>query len=347
MVGTPRLITDQNENLVARHDFIPFGEEIQNGVAGRNGNFGSASNVTQAFTGQESDGGTVQLDYFNARHLSAVLGGFVQPDPMNAGADITRPQSWNAYAYVLGNPLGLVDPSGMTTITKIPATIYGSYCNLDGLSSPCGLTGSLLANGSAAICPNNICGQFGTDSNGQTTYYQFSSYAGGLSGYVPFGLQPYEIQETAFGNTYTSYGNIISTGDSGTGWQGLDTLLVEVPNPAFLTRRQAVAKIRNGHPPLFRYNLTGTRYCGPGYKGGDPTSGLGQLCQQHDACYEQNGLSFIDNLGTMAHIGSSGVLNAVHACNQELCAGLPRINPANSQEAGNIFIVGAPFGCVP
>jgi len=35
-------------------------------------------------------------------------------DPGNAGADVTDPQTWNGYGYVLGNPLGLVDPSGMS-----------------------------------------------------------------------------------------------------------------------------------------------------------------------------------------------------------------------------------------
>ncbi len=136
MVGTPRLITDQNQNVVARHDFIPFGEEIQNGVADRNGSFGFASNVTQAFTGQESDCGTVQLDYFNARHLSAVLGGFVQPDPGSAGADIANPQSWNAYAYVLGNPLGMVDPSGKDTQCGPGRYFTGEGCS----GPPSGLT---------------------------------------------------------------------------------------------------------------------------------------------------------------------------------------------------------------
>ena len=106
-IGSVRLITDQNASVVGRHDYVPYGEEIFSGTGGRSGNgFGSDATVAQMFTGQARDGGTAVLDYFNARHLSAVLGSFTQPDPGNAGADITRPQSWNAYGYVLGNPLG-------------------------------------------------------------------------------------------------------------------------------------------------------------------------------------------------------------------------------------------------
>jgi RHS repeat-associated protein len=113
MLGSPRMITDQNQNLVARHDYIPFGEEIMNGTAGRNGNFGYSSGVTQGFTGQESDGGTASLDFFQARHLSGVLGRFVQPDPGHAGAKIANPQSWNGYGYVANNPLAFTDSTGM------------------------------------------------------------------------------------------------------------------------------------------------------------------------------------------------------------------------------------------
>jgi hypothetical protein len=52
------------------------------------------------------------LDFFQARYFGAALGRFTSPDPENAGADFTNPQSWNAYAYVLGNPLANVDPTG-------------------------------------------------------------------------------------------------------------------------------------------------------------------------------------------------------------------------------------------
>lgn len=54
---------------------MPNGEELLLGQAGRvSGNkFGSNGNVAQMFTGQERDGGTANLDYCHARHLSAVL----------------------------------------------------------------------------------------------------------------------------------------------------------------------------------------------------------------------------------------------------------------------------------
>lgn len=57
---------------------------------------------------------TPNSDFFNARYFSAAAGSFLRPDPANAGASLANPQSWNGYAYALGNPLAFVDPSGMS-----------------------------------------------------------------------------------------------------------------------------------------------------------------------------------------------------------------------------------------
>ena len=41
-------------------------------------------------------------------------GRWISPDPLGVGAvDITTPQSWNRYAYVLNNPLIFTDPLGL------------------------------------------------------------------------------------------------------------------------------------------------------------------------------------------------------------------------------------------
>jgi RHS repeat-associated protein len=113
LLGTVRLVTDGQHNVVARHDYAPFGQEIPAGVGGRTNFWAASDSVNQKFTGYERDGET-SLDFAQARYMSSGLGRFMSPDPANAGADFTNPQSWNAYAYVLGNPLGNVDPSGMS-----------------------------------------------------------------------------------------------------------------------------------------------------------------------------------------------------------------------------------------
>ena len=126
-LGSVRLVMDQNGNVVARHDYLPFGEEIAGGQAGRTSQFGATDGVRQRFTGQERDGETVpNLDYFHARSLSAEQGRFLSPDPANVGADPYNPQSWNGYAYVNNNPLALVDPSGMCA--SAVATNYDPQC---------------------------------------------------------------------------------------------------------------------------------------------------------------------------------------------------------------------------
>lgn len=63
------------------------------------------------FTGKEWDAET-GLDYFGARYLSASVGRFTSPDPLMASANTSNPQTWNRYAYVLGNPLAFVDVNG-------------------------------------------------------------------------------------------------------------------------------------------------------------------------------------------------------------------------------------------
>lgn len=111
-LGTTRMVTDQNGNVVARHDYMPFGEEIVAGEAGRTGLWGSSDNANQKFTGQYRDSET-NLDFFNARYFGSGLGRFTSVDPLNAGADLSDPQTWNAYSYVRNNPLSNTDPLGL------------------------------------------------------------------------------------------------------------------------------------------------------------------------------------------------------------------------------------------
>ena len=111
-LGSTRLVTDIGASVVGRHDYVPFGQEIPGGWAGRNSDWGANDSVNQKFTGQERDADT-NIDYFKARYYGSLQGRFTTPDSYAGSMDISNPQSFNRYAYVLGNPLGNTDPSGM------------------------------------------------------------------------------------------------------------------------------------------------------------------------------------------------------------------------------------------
>jgi RHS repeat-associated protein len=115
-LGTTRLVTDQNGNVVGRHDYLPFGEEILANTAYRNGQWGTGNDsINQKFTGKERDSES-GLDYFGARYYGSALGRFTSPDD-GSDQDPGNPQSWNLYGYVRNNPLANSDPTGRNCVT--------------------------------------------------------------------------------------------------------------------------------------------------------------------------------------------------------------------------------------
>ncbi len=112
-LGSTRLVMDQSGNVVSRHDFLPFGEEIAANTAGRGSQWGSGNDsITQKFTGEERDIET-GLDYFGARYYGSALGRFTSPDD-GSDQDPANPQSWNLYSYLRNNPLANTDDDGRT-----------------------------------------------------------------------------------------------------------------------------------------------------------------------------------------------------------------------------------------
>ena len=63
------------------------------------------------FAGQDQD--TSANDHAQYREYSNLAGRWFSPDPYTGSYDPLNPQSMNRYAYVLSNPLGFTDPSGM------------------------------------------------------------------------------------------------------------------------------------------------------------------------------------------------------------------------------------------
>jgi RHS repeat-associated protein len=113
LLGSPRINTDANGQVISRHDYQPYGEEILRA------NYGNDS-VRQKFTGYLKDDET-ELDFAEARMYSNKLGRFTTVDPLMASADIINPQTLNRYVYVGNNPVNITDPTG---------TIWGSNGNV-------------------------------------------------------------------------------------------------------------------------------------------------------------------------------------------------------------------------
>src|SRR5437899_3822325 len=106
----------------------------------------SADTVSQnyKFNGKERDSES-GLDNFGARYNASNIGRFMSPDPENAGAINGDPQSWNAYSYVLNNPVNLTDPSG-----RVFCRPANSVEQKNGLYLVCDLTDTEYTNSTKA-----------------------------------------------------------------------------------------------------------------------------------------------------------------------------------------------------
>jgi RHS repeat-associated protein len=81
--------------------YYPYGQERPS----------ATTNGTEKFTGYLRDAET-GLDYAGNRYHQPGTGRFLTPDPYTASAGPSNPGSWNRYAYVGGDPIKYIDPSG-------------------------------------------------------------------------------------------------------------------------------------------------------------------------------------------------------------------------------------------
>ena len=106
-VGSVRMTTDPNGQVLHRYDYLPFGEPwpatpLQPEV--------------RRFGGQVQDAET-QLGHFGARQYESHTGRFTSADPITANAlRIVNPQRWNRYAFAVNNPLKYTDPDGLDAL---------------------------------------------------------------------------------------------------------------------------------------------------------------------------------------------------------------------------------------
>jgi RHS repeat-associated protein len=101
-LGSVRLITDAVGNVVSRHAYLPFGQEVGPIVR---------SPSSHKFTGHERDLDT-GLDYMLARYYGAGMGRFLTTDPNMKGMILQIPLTWNPYTYGRNNPVNFLDRDG-------------------------------------------------------------------------------------------------------------------------------------------------------------------------------------------------------------------------------------------
>jgi RHS repeat-associated protein len=109
--SSTRVVMSGNQ-IVARHDYLPFGEEISAGTGLRTTakRYAAPERIRQQYAGLERDDVT-GLDHSWWRKYENRAGRWTSTDPL-AGS-ISDPQSLNRYAYVNNDPVNFVDPSGL------------------------------------------------------------------------------------------------------------------------------------------------------------------------------------------------------------------------------------------
>ncbi len=98
-VGSIRLVTDSNGNVVFSDNYQPFGQD----------NSSTGSSIYK-FTGKPVSQ-TTGLYYEYARWYDPTVGRFISPDPKKG--HLWDPQTLNQYVYAVDQPTGITDPSGM------------------------------------------------------------------------------------------------------------------------------------------------------------------------------------------------------------------------------------------
>ena len=117
-LGSTRVVTGEDQSVLSRHDYLPFGEEIGAALGNRDqasGVSGYTASRTdgpaQKFTGKERDNES-GLDCFEARYFSGAGGRFTSADAPLVDQSELDPRSWNLYTYTRNNPLKYIDPTG-------------------------------------------------------------------------------------------------------------------------------------------------------------------------------------------------------------------------------------------
>ena len=119
-LGSPRAIMDNgtygSSSVIARHDYLPFGEEIwaNTGMRTPAQGYNVTDKVRKKFALLERDDVT-GLDHTKWRKYESIAGRWTSPDPAGGSMSLENPQTLNRYTYANNDPMNSIDPSGLVT----------------------------------------------------------------------------------------------------------------------------------------------------------------------------------------------------------------------------------------
>ncbi|USN45507.1 MAG: hypothetical protein H6502_00010 [Candidatus Woesearchaeota archaeon] len=112
-LGNVRAMTNGAGDVVYSASYTPFGGLLDEEVVE------VENDLTYAAKEFDRDSGLLN---FGARHYSPLLGRFMSADSFEGS--VVNPQSLNRYAYVLNNPMNLVDPTGQASEEEEATAIW-------------------------------------------------------------------------------------------------------------------------------------------------------------------------------------------------------------------------------
>lgn len=174
-LGSVRLGSNTNRQMQFSLGYGPFGE-----------GYAEAGGPDRSFAGmdQDTEVGSTSALYDAVFRRYAMYGRWISPDPAGVGAvSLASPQSWNRYAYVMNNPLNVVDPLGLGcergeepcgddqpgVICEGSGCYFNNHsynCGIDGTPAPCWLADLSLRTGAAF--PTSFNGRSGGRVFGQS-----------------------------------------------------------------------------------------------------------------------------------------------------------------------------------
>ncbi len=130
--GSTRAVMSNNGSssaIIARHDYLPFGEELSSGLGLRSSSqgYGATDRNRQKYGLTERDDAT-GLDHTWFRKYENLSGRWTSPDPYTGSASIADPQSFHRYNYTQNDPVNFVDPSGLESSWNCQWTDHGWDC---------------------------------------------------------------------------------------------------------------------------------------------------------------------------------------------------------------------------